>query len=231
MKNLSSLSIFFPALNDAKSLPDLIEKATKTAENFTSDFEILVIDNGSSDETREVLDKLKNTNKNLHPLYFDKALGYGGALSEGFKNSKKDWVFYTDSDGQYDPSELTLLINKLDEKIDVVNGYKINRSDSIARKIVGGIYNSTMHVLYSLPIRDVDCDFRLINNKLAKKIKLEAKSGLVCLELVVKLKEKGARFVEVPVHHYPRKHGKSTVLNVGHLSFALFEHLKFYLKK
>jgi glycosyltransferase involved in cell wall biosynthesis len=135
--------------------------------------------------------------------------GYGGALRSGFESATKDYVFYTDGDGQYDPSELTLLAARMQPGVDVVNGYKISRQDPWYRQIIGSAYQHTAHALFSLPIRDVDCDFRLLRKSVFEVMTLESPDGAICIELVRKLKDSGFRMVEVPVHHFPRMYGTS----------------------
>lgn len=225
---LKSLSVFFPCLNDAKSIPTLLEKIYKVLPKITQDFEVIVIDDGSTDNTPEILEGLRKEYKNLRIIRNNKPSGYGGALQTGFKASGKDWVFYTDGDGQYDPGELKKLIDKVNHGTDVVNGYKIARHDSLLRKSLGGLYNRTLHAFYSIPIRDIDCDFRLIRNSRLKQIELQSKSGAICLELVMKLKNRGAKFAEVPVHHHPRRHGKSKFFNFANLLQTLSENIKLY---
>lgn len=227
---IKSLSIFFPSLNDSQILPSLISKANITASNITSNYEITVVNDGSTDNTLEVLEKLKKKYKNLKVVNHKKNSGYGGALISGFKHSTKEWVFYTDGDGQYDPSELLLLMNKLDGKTDVVNGYKLKREDNITRKIIGSTYNLVLHKIYRLPVSDVDCDFRLIRKSLMDQINLNSTSGLICLELILKLKKAGARFKEVGVHHYKRQYGKSVFFNPKNLLKTLIDNTKFYIQ-
>lgn len=229
MKKRISLSIFFPSLNDAKSLPMLVQKATNVAQKVSNDYEIIVINDGSTDDTREVLTKLEKNFPHLRSIHHPINRGYGGALKSGFKAASKEWVFYTDGDGQYDPMELTFLFRQVNDDVDVVNGFKLKRNDSFVRTYVGIFYNYFLHHIYQVPISDIDCDFRLIRNAVLKKIQMRAKSGLICLELTLKLKKVGARFKEVGVHHYERKFGKSQFFQIHHLVKTLTEHVTFFV--
>ena len=135
----------------------------------------------------------------------------------GFEAATKDWVFYTDGDGQYDVVELRVLMDALTPDVDVVNGYKIARSDLWYRKGIGIVYREWMRLLFRFQVRDVNCDFRLIRRSLMDRISLTHTSGVVCVEMVKKLERAGARFVNVPVHHFPRLHGGSQFFKLGRL--------------
>lgn len=204
-----SLSIFFPAYNDAESIASLVQSADRTAHLLTDDYEIIVIDDGSSDDTPRVLRRLTEEFPRLRVVTHGANQGYGGALRSGFLAANRELVFYTDGDGQYDPGELTELWRALSPDVDVAQGYKIARSDPLHRVVIGRIYARTVGFLFRLPIRDVDCDFRLIRKEVLGKLVLSASSGAICVELVSKAARAGGRFVEVPVHHYPRRHGRS----------------------
>lgn len=230
MQKLQSISIFFPALNDSKSLPFLIKSANVTAKRIAKDYEIIIVNDGSTDSTKQLVLSLQKKYKKLKLVNHIINKGYGQALSTGFKTSRKKWIFYTDGDGQYNPEELIKLVKKLDTKITVVNGYKIKRHDSFTRKVMGSMYNQILHFLFPLPISDVDCDFRLIKASLLQKIQLSSHSGLVCLELVLKLKEQGAQFAEVGVTHRKRKYGKSQFYTFMNL-WETFKELIHFLKK
>ncbi len=134
MNKLSGLTIFFPSLNDSKILPYLITKSVLIGEKCASEFEIIVINDGSSDDTKEVLDRLKKHITQLKVIHHNKNRGYGAALISGFKAAKKEWVFYTDGDGQYDMAELPKLVRLISKEIDVVNGFKMNRAENKLRK-------------------------------------------------------------------------------------------------
>lgn len=229
MKHLKSLSIFFPCYNDGGILPSLIEKTYQTAKQITDEFEIICVNDGSKDNTKEVLEELQKKYKELRIINHQENRGYGGALISGFENSKKEWVFYTDGDGQYDPGELKKLVQKADKNIDVINGYKVKRADGFVRNIVGSLNNIALHILFPLPIRDIDCDFRLIRNSLIKKIHLSFTSATILPELVVKLHLKGARFAEIPVSHYPRKYGKSRFFNYTNITKAIVDNISFFI--
>lgn len=231
MKRVKSLSIFFPAYNDAKILPQLVLKAYRIGAKVASDFEVIIIDDGSTDDTSAVLKKLKVQYPALRVISHKKNKGYGGALISGFKNAKKEWVFYTDGDGQYDVGELPKLIGKVTYKIDVVNGFKLQRSDNLVRRFVGKANNVMLHTLFSLPISDIDCDFRLIRKSVLDRVELTKTSGTICLELIVKLHEAGARFAEVPVHHYKRLYGKSQFFKLKYVLQTVLDNIEFYFSR
>jgi glycosyltransferase involved in cell wall biosynthesis len=208
-KNPPSISVFFPAYNDANSIGKLVEDACGVLATLTSDYEVIVVNDGSTDNTAEVLNALRTTQQCLRVIEHERNRGYGGALQSGFQAATKDLIFYTDGDGQYDVREIEKLYYLLNENVEVVNGYKLKRGDKMNRKLIGGFYNRLAHSLFALPIRDVDCDFRLIRKYAIDNIKLSSNSGCICVELVYKLKKTGARFVEVGVNHYNRLHGQS----------------------
>lgn len=231
VKKLNSLSLFFPALNDAQILPELIKKADVVAKICSLKYEIIVINDGSTDNTKKVLEDLEKKYPALSAFHHKKNEGYGSALIEGFDRAKYEWVFYTDGDGQYDPGELIRLVEEIDEKTDVVNGYKLSREDDVTRKITGWMYNKLLQLIYHPPISDVDCDFRLIRGAVMKKFKLSSHSGLTCLELAMKLKKVGALFKETGVSHHKRRYGRSQFFNLKHLLATLHEHVVFYLNQ
>lgn len=228
MKKLSSVTIFFPAYDDAKTIAYLVIRAYQAARLSFRTFKIVIIDDGSTDETQEIVHILASKFKELKIIVHKKNGGYGRAIQSGVRYARSDFVFYTDGDGQYDPMELVLLAKKMKRGVDVVNGYKKNRSDSLHRTYLGAWYNNILHRLYHLPIRDVDCDFRLMRRSYLHKISLHSTSGLVCLELVVKLSRAGAKFVEVGVHHYPRLFGSSKFFVPRKIFETLWEHVQFY---
>lgn len=206
---VSSISAVFPAYNDGGTIASMIAAALIVLRQVTDEYEIIVVNDGSTDYTAPLLDELTMRYPELRVLHHSSNQGYGAALRAGFSAATKDWVFYTDGDAQYDPLELTCLVDALCEGVDAVNGYKLSRSDSVFRILIGKAYHHIAKFFFGLHIRDVDCDFRLIPRRILDEIELESVSGAICLELVKKIEDAGYVFAEVPVHHYSRKYGAS----------------------
>src|SRR3989338_2983806 len=224
LKKSYSVSAFFPCYNDAGTIASMVELATLTLMKVANEFEVIVIDDGSSDKSREILKELLQSNPYLKLVFHEKNKGYGGALRSGFKTASKDLIFYTDGDAQYDISELLNLLTKLSDNVDIVQGYKIKRSDPWYRIIIGDLYNFGVKLAFAIKIRDVDCDFRLIRRGVFDKVKLEHNSGVITVEMVKKFQDAGFKFAQVPVSHYFRSYGKSQFFNfkrVAHVAIEL----------
>jgi glycosyltransferase involved in cell wall biosynthesis len=209
----AGLSVFFPAYNDSGTIASMVIRAVQTASALTPDYEVIVVNDGSSDATPAIIDELARTYPHVRAVHHPRNRGYGGALQTGFRSATKDLIFYTDGDAQYDPSELAVLWERLSADADMVNGYKISRSDPLHRIVIGRIYHHIVKTLFGLTVRDVDCDFRLMRRSIFERINLEKTSGVICLEMMKKITDAGFRIAEVPVHHYHRAFGKSQFFN------------------
>jgi glycosyltransferase involved in cell wall biosynthesis len=216
------VSVFFPAYNDAPSLPALIGRTFAVLEENVADFEVIVVNDGSQDNTAEVLTRLASTyGPRMRIVTHAENRGYGGALRSGFAAARKELVFYTDGDGQYDVGELPKLLARMRVGVSFVNGYKLQRNDPWHRIWIGKVYNQFARLLFNVRLRDIDCDFRLIRRELIEAIDLESTSGTICVELVRKLELCGMDVEEVGVSHYPRLHGKSQFFRLQSLLTTL----------
>ena len=208
-----SISVFFPAYNDGGTIPSMVLTALMALREVADDYEILVINDGSADYTAAVLDELASRYPELRVIHHERNTGYGGALRSGFSHATKELIFYTDGDAQYDPRELGRLVAAWHDGVDLVNGYKISRSDPLHRVVIGRLYHWMVKLAFGLRLRDVDCDFRLMRRSIFDRVHLESDSGVICVELMKKIQDAGFRIAEVPVHHYHRAYGKSQFFN------------------
>jgi glycosyltransferase involved in cell wall biosynthesis len=208
-----SLSVFFPAYNDSGTIASMVIRADAAASALTSDYEVIVVNDGSEDATADIADELARKYPRVRVIHHPKNRGYGGALQTGIRSATKDLIFYTDGDAQYDPAELGVLWAQMAEGVDIVNGYKISRADPLHRIIIGRVYHHIVSILFGLRMRDVDCDFRLMRRSMFERVDLRQTSGVICLEMMKKIQDAGFRMVEVPVHHYHRAFGKSQFFN------------------
>ena len=226
----SGISVFFPAFNDARNLRVMVPRTMEVLLSIATDFEVLVIDDGSTDETPAVLSELQRQFPSLRVVRHPRNLGYGAALGSGFRNATKQLVFYTDGDGQYDVSELPALLAKLEGGVGVVNGYKIQRADPAHRRLIGSLYRRLVKFLFHLNLRDVDCDFRLLRRGVLDAVHLTLQSGAVCVELMTQVERAGFRVEEVPVHHYPRLNGRSQFFRPGPVARMLFDVARLWVR-
>jgi len=226
-----SLSVFFPAYNDAPSLPGLIGKTCEVLREYVDDYEVIVVNDGSYDNTAEVLDELRDRHApHLRVITHPQNRGYGGALRTGLAAAKKEFVFYTDGDGQYDVGELPELLRLCGPKTGLVNGFKLERHDPAHRVWIGNIYNFCARLLFRIRIHDIDCDYRLIRRSLLDKMQLTSTSGTICVELVRKLELSGCEVREVGVHHFPRLHGRSQFFRVRSLAITFYQLLRLWVR-
>lgn len=217
------ISACFPAFNDGDTIAGVVGAALEILPQLTDSYEVIVVNDGSSDHTTNVLAEIGAAHPEVRVIEHARNLGYGAALRSGFRAATKEWIFYTDGDAQYDPREMLTLAGALTPEIDIVNGYKIARHDPIYRILIGAIFRRLARVLYGIRLRDVNCDFRLMRRSLFERISLESDSGAICVEMIRRFQDTGARFAEVPVHHYPRVYGRSQIFSVSRLMRIIWQ--------
>jgi glycosyltransferase involved in cell wall biosynthesis len=215
--NNPSISVFFPAYNDAGTIASMVILADRTLRDLTDDYEVIVVNDGSGDHTPHVLAELEAVYPRLRVIHHPKNRGYGAALRTGFASATKDLIFYTDGDAQYDVRELSLLVPLMTDAVDIVNGYKISRSDPLHRRFIGSVYCWVVKLTFGIRIRDVDCDFRLVRRECYERVQLDSSSGTICVEMIKKFQRAGLRFAEAPVRHFHRAYGKSQFFNFKRL--------------
>lgn len=230
-RTFPSLSVFFPAYNDAPSLAALVDKAFTVLEEHVADYEVIVVNDGSRDHTGQVLEELRQRyGPRMRVVTHQQNRGYGGALRSGFEAATKEFVFYTDGDGQYDVGELPRLMERVGPATGLVNGFKLDRHDPAHRIWIGKVYNFCARLLFRIRIRDIDCDYRLIRRSRLEEIRLTSTSGTICVELVRKLELSRCEVEEVGVHHYPRLHGTSQFFRMRSLAKTLLQLLRLWTK-
>jgi len=222
-----SISVFFPCYNEQENIGRTVEKALVVMEKLDMDFEVIIIDDGSSDNTGEIADELAGRDKRIKVVHHSRNLGYGAALQSGFATATKEFVFYTDGDGQFDISEMPPLL-PLMEQYDIVSCFRLNRRDPLIRKINGWLWTKLVCMLFGLKIRDIDCAFKLYKRKIFRDIKLSSSGALIDTEVLTRASRKGYLITQKGVHHYPRTAGTQTGANLQVILRAFRELFVFY---
>ena len=225
MKKLSSLSIFFPFYNEEANIERVVRSAVSAAPNFADAFEVIAVNDGSRDKTGEIAERLAAEIPQVRAVHNNPNLGYGGAVVRGLTESKMDWIFFTDGDGQFDINELPKLIELLDRG-DFAVGYRIKRADAFMRKVNAWCWGTLVRALFGLKVRDIDCAFKLLPKSLIDRIQLHSRGALISTELLAKAKNHGLRIVETGVNHYPRTAGEQTGAKLSVILRAFAELLK-----
>jgi glycosyltransferase involved in cell wall biosynthesis len=225
---VSSVSACFPCYNDAPTIATMVLRVRDALDPRVPDYEIVVVDDGSSDDSVAVLRSLAERVPELRVVVHEANRGYGGALLSAFGAATKEWVFYTDGDAQYDPTEVGLLLDAVRDDVDIVQGWKIGRGDRWHRVVIGRVYHHVVRAMFGLRVRDTDCDFRLFRRSLVDQAGLRSTSGVICVEMMRRFQELDARFVEVPVHHHWRPHGRSQFFRVPAITRSAIQLLQLW---
>ena len=211
--NKTSISVFFPCYNEQDNVTATVEKSLKVLTELNADFEVIIVNDGSTDKTAQKADALAEKHTEVKVVHHPQNLGYGSALQSGFKAAAKKLVFYTDGDGQFDIAELPKLL-PLIEKYDIVSCYRINRQDPLLRKINGWCWTKLVCLLFRMKIRDIDCAFKLYKKEIFDNISLSSTGALIDTEVLARATRKGYTVTQLPVHHYPRLSGSQTGANL-----------------
>ncbi len=211
---LTSLSLFFPCYNEADNVGTMIEQAVQVGESYGVDYEIVVVDDGSRDNSAELVRQWSKKNPCVRLVQHPQNRGYGAALATGFANVTKDLIFLTDGDNQFHLADIDKLFSKIDS-CDIVTGYRIARKDKAHRRLNGFLWTRLNRLLFRLPVRDVDCAFKLFRRKTIEGLKFESEHLLIHAEILARAKKRGARIQEIGVTHYPRLAGQATATKLS----------------
>lgn len=208
-----SVSVFFPCYNEQDNVGRVVEQALAVLKKLNAEFEVLIVDDGSSDATGRIADEISRSDGRIKVLHHPTNLGYGAALQSGFKAATKELVFYTDGDGQFDINEMPPLLPLMAE-YDVVSCYRLNRRDPFIRRVNGWCWTKLVCLLFGMEIRDIDCAFKLYKREIFDNIKLTSTGALIDTEILARVIRKGYRITQRGVHHYPRTAGAQTGANL-----------------
>lgn len=229
---LSSLSIFMPAYNEEGNIATTIIDARAAAQEIAHKFEIIVVDDGSRDRTAEVVTELQRRDSQIRLVSHKTNHGYGAAVKTGLNACKCDWIFFTDSDGQFRYDELPRFV-RTRGNADLVIGYRRKRMDPFHRVFVAQVLLKIWNfVLFRLTVRDVDCAYKLFKKEVRDRIRLDTESAITVTEFIVKAKAQGFRILQLPVRHYPRKFGQQSggnwrvIARAARESFVLYKQLR-----
>jgi glycosyltransferase involved in cell wall biosynthesis len=206
-----SLSVVLPAYNEEPNIEGAVARCLAVLPQLARDFEVIVVDDGSTDGTAEVAQRLVDQN---HPrvrlLRHARNLGYGAAIAHGLREASSDLLFYTDADNQFDVGEIEWFL-PLIEEYDAVVGFRVYRYDTVLRSVMSWCYNRLVNVLFRVRVRDVDCAFKLFRSEVIRKIDVESDDFFIDTELVARTRKWNFRIIEKGVRHYPRAAGETTV--------------------
>lgn len=229
MKKLSSLSVFFPCFNEEKNIPLFVKESLAFLPQIANKFEIIIIDDGSIDKTKEVANDLEKKHKQVKVVSHLENKGYGAALRTGFSTAKFDWIFFTDGDLQFRLNQLSKFIPYTSNN-HVIIGYRANRAEGRIRAFNARLFKFYIDLLFRIGVRDIDCAFKLFHRETLQSLHLESTGAFTSSEVLYKLKKRGEEFIQLPVQHRKRRYGSPTGNNLKVIIKAGIEALSLYLK-
>jgi len=214
MMNIS-ISAVLPAHNEAENIRTTVENCVAYLEQNVLDYEVVVVNDGSTDDTQKIVEELQSTNSKVVLVNHPVNLGYGSALRSGFDKASSEYIFFMDSDGQFDINDLDKLLPLVSAK-DVVIGYREDRADSFIRLLNAWLYGLYIYLTFGLKVRDMDCAFKVFPTKAYQEIRpIKSGGALFSAEFLIKLKRNGFKLSEVPVRHLPRRFGTQSGANIN----------------
>ncbi|MGH2428814.1 MAG: glycosyltransferase family 2 protein [Candidatus Limnocylindria bacterium] len=212
------LTFFFPAYNEEENVAETVRRALSSIGPMVDgSLEVLVVDDGSTDRTGELADGLAAADPRIR-VHHQVNRGYGGAVKAGLEHARGELVCFSDGDLQFDLAEMSRLLDRLEQAggaIDVVVGYRIRRRDPFHRLVIAKTYNAIISAAFGLRIRDIDCAMKLFRRSVLEGVRLDSDGPFLSAELLIKLKARGERIVQVGVSHYPRVAGTNTGASLG----------------
>jgi len=209
-----ALTVFFPAFNEEDIIEKTVTDALAACAPVAADLEVVVVDDGSADQTAAIVERMAAADPRVRLIRHERNRGYGAALRSGFAGARKELVFFSDADGQFDLRELPGSLTMLEEA-PVVVGYRIKRNDPPHRIFIAKTYKLIVRMVFGLRVRDIDCAFKLFRRDVFDGLTLESNGAFISSELLIKLRRRGVRIVERGVNHYPRTTGESKGAGVG----------------
>ncbi|MGD9146720.1 MAG: glycosyltransferase family 2 protein [Anaerolineae bacterium] len=221
---MPSISLVMPAYNEADNIEPMVEEATPALEANADEYEIIVVDDGSSDGTGDVTRRVMESHPHVRLVEHPVNQGFGAAVFSGFTSAEKDWIFYTDADRQFVLSELERFKPHMDEA-DLIAGYRAPRRDPFMRVFYGKGWSALCTLLFGYTVRDVDCGFKLFRRDIIQNLAptIASRGATFSIEWLVRAKRAGYRFVELPVTHRPRVVGSQTGANINVITRAFRE--------
>ncbi|APR79843.1 Glycosyl transferase, family 2 [Minicystis rosea] len=199
-----------PVFNEEEGIADAVAHVIGALERHTDAFEVIAIDDGSTDRTGAILDAMAAELPALRVVHFERNRGYGAALRAGFAASTLPLVFFTDSDDQFDPMDIGALLPLCDEA-DIVVGYRVGRNDGASRAVLSWGYNQLARRLLGVAVRDLNCAFKVIRRGALDGLALESEGYCINAELIAKAHVRGSAVREIAVRHRARQTGSSKV--------------------
>lgn len=224
---LESLSVFFPCFNEEKNIKPLVGDFLKILPQCAKKFEILIINDGSTDNTRKIAEKVAANHKEISVINHPKNIGYGAAIQSGISHSQYDWLFFTDGDRQFDISQLTDFIPHTKD-FEAIIGYRKKRADGQMRVINARLFKMYVDIIFRLHVKDIDCAFKLLKTKRVQKFSYISSGAMISTEILYRLKKQHLPFKQLPVTHLPRKYGQPTGNNLKVVIRAGIETIKLY---
>lgn len=228
LTKLTSISAFAPCLNEEKNLEPLIHSLNTILPQVATKYEIIIINDGSTDNTKTLLKNLSKKYQHLRYIHHPKNLGYGATLQTGFKAAKNDWIFFTDGDRQFDVTELTQFV-PWTKSFNAILGFRKKRAEGNLRAFNAYLFKLFIDILFRVNVKDIDCAFKLIKSEAIKSLSLKSTGAMISAELLYRLKKRGEKFKQLSVTHLPREFGTPTGNNPKVIIKAGYEALKLYI--